>query len=87
MRHLHLARAAIFARVAGLRECVIPLFGLWTWDGSLAIHARFDDDGLENRSLRCFREFGDGCFHKLILSRLVAWEICFTSGCETHERG
>src|ERR1035437_4495466 len=65
MRCLHLARAAILARVTGLRKSVSPLFGLWTWGGCLAVRTRFDDYGLENRSFRCFREFGDGCFHKL----------------------
>ena len=87
MRCLHLARATILTRVAGLRESVIPLLGLWTWGGFLGGRTRFVDYGLENRSLRCFREVSDGCFHKWILSGLVAWEIYFMSGYENREPG
>ena len=87
MRCLHFARATILARVAGLRESVIPLLRLWTWGGLLGVRPQLVECFLENRSLRCFREFGDGCFHKLILSGLVAWEIYFMSGYENREPG
>src|ERR1035441_3491395 len=72
MRRFHLARAAILARVVGFGKNVVPLLRLWTWSGFLGIRTRFMDYGLENRSLRCFREFGDGCFHKSRLP-LVDW--------------
>src|ERR1035438_1756453 len=74
MRRFHLARAAILARVAGLRESVVPLLRLWTWGGFLGIRTRFVDYGLENRSLRRFRKFGHGGFHKFRLP-LVNWGL------------
>src|ERR1035437_587583 len=72
MRRFHLARAAILARVAGLRESVIPLLRLWTWGGLLGVRPQLVECFLENRSLRCFCEFGDECFHKFRLP-LVNW--------------
>src|ERR1035437_497668 len=85
MRRFHLARAAILARVAGLRESVIPLLRLWTWGGLLGVRPQLVECFLENRSLRCFREFGVGCFHKfylpLVVRRVAAdWlRSCFNS--------
>src|ERR1017187_10216565 len=74
MRCFHFARAAILARIAGFGKNVVPLLRLWTWSGFLGIRTRFMDYGLENRSLRCFREFGHGCFHKFRLP-LVNWGL------------
>src|ERR1035437_8882290 len=79
MRRFHLARAAILARVAGLRESVIPLLRLWTWGGLLGVRPQLVERFLENRSLRCCREFGVGCFHKFRL-RLVHWGFGFFWG-------
>ena len=61
MRGFHFARAAILARVAGLGESVIPFLA---WGGCLGIGPQPVKDLWENRSLRCFREFGLGCSHK-----------------------
>src|ERR1035437_6386652 len=76
MRCLHFARATILARVAGLRESVIPLLRLWTWGGLLEVRPQLVECFLENRSLRCFRKFGVGCFHKfripLVIRRITA---------------
>src|ERR1035437_574397 len=72
MRCLHFARATILARVAGLRESVIPLLRLWTWGGLLGVRPQLVECFLENRSLRCFRKFGVGCFHKFRIP-LVHW--------------
>jgi hypothetical protein len=57
--------------VAGLRESVVPLLGLWIWGGCLGLRTTLADCDLENRSLRCFREFGDGCFHKFRLPLVI----------------
>ena len=74
---LHLARATIFARVAGLGEGVILLWGLWHQGGSLWVRPQLVECLRENRSLRCLRGISAGSFHQLILSGLVACEIYF----------
>src|ERR1019366_1492768 len=71
MRRFHLARAAILARVAGLRESIVPLLRLWTRGGLLGVRPQLVECFLENRSLRCFREFGDGGFHKFYLPLVI----------------
>ena len=84
MRCFYLARAAILARAAGLRESVIPLLAR---GGGPGIWPQPVKCFWGNRGLSCFRELGDGGFHKLILALWVAGEFGFTSGCETHEPG
>jgi len=56
-----------------LKKCC-PAFETLDLGGFLGIRTRFVDYGLENRSLRRFREFGQGCFHKFRLP-LVNWGL------------
>src|ERR1039457_6102364 len=79
MRRFHLARAAILARVAGLRESVIPLLRLWTWGGLLGVRPQLVECFLENRRLRCFCEFGIGCFNKF-RRPLFNWGLVVVGG-------
>jgi|SRR5271155_3402132 len=74
MRCFNPAWTAILAHVAELRQIIVPILGLWTWDGFLGVRTKFMDYGLEYRSLRWCREFGDGYFHKFLLP-LVNWGV------------
>jgi hypothetical protein len=77
---LHLARATILARVAGLRESVIAFWRLETRGCGSVLHHTITDGDLENRFWEFSREFGSGGFHKYCL-RLVgfAWETASLS--------
>ena len=80
MRCFYFALTSILARVAGLRESVVPLL---TWSGCLGIWPQPVKCLWENRCLRCCREFGAGCFHKYRLPLLIGVESekCYTDLC------
>ena len=68
LRGLHLTRAAILARIAGLGENIIPLL---TWSGRLEIWPLPVQRLRENRSLGYFRKFGLGCLHNFRLPLVI----------------
>jgi len=60
MRYLHLARAAILARVTGLGESAVPFLRLGTWVCCEGIRPQSMKCFLENRSLSFLCGFGEG---------------------------
>lgn len=74
MGRCHLANASILACVTGFGKNIVPLFRLRVCGSLLGLCPQLVECSWKNRSLGCFHELGNECFHNFSLP-LIAFEL------------